>query len=139
MMARALLFFHCALQWMTVLAREIYHLRHLRLSDFVCIDTTYADALVVNMEHDLCGVLATFVEKFFENVDNKFHRCVIVVQKQYLIEARFLGFGTRLGNETGTTLAVPVIAPAVWVMSEPRKQMRPPAMEVLASSLPIAA
>ena len=110
MMARALLFFHCALQWVTVLAREVYHLGHLRLSDFVRVDTTYPDALVVNMQHDLCGVLAAFVEKFFKDVDNKFHRRVIVVQKQHLIQAWFLCLGTRLGNETGAALAIPVIA-----------------------------
>ena len=110
MMARALLFFHCALQWVTVLAREVYHLGHLRLSDFVCVDAANADALVVNMQHDLCGVLAAFVEKFFEDVDNKFHRCVIVVEKQHLIEAWFLCLGTCLGNETGAALAIPVIA-----------------------------
>ena len=101
MMARALLFFHCALQWVTVLAREVYHLCHLRFSNFIRVDTTYADALVVNMQHDLCGVLAAFVEKFLQNVDYKFHWCVIVVQKQHLIEAGFLCLGTRLGDEAG--------------------------------------
>jgi hypothetical protein len=50
-----LLLFHHALQRMLMFAREIHHLRDFGLRDLVSEHATFADAVMMNMQHDLGG------------------------------------------------------------------------------------
>src|SRR5262249_43484442 len=76
--ARSLLF-HGALQRMLVLAREVHHLCNLGLCDFIGIDAANADALLVHMHHDACGLLTPLVEETLQHVHDELHRRVVVV------------------------------------------------------------
>ena len=101
-----LFLFHRALQRMLVLAREVHHLRNLRLGHLVGKDAADADALVVHMKHDARGIFATLVEETLQHMHDKFHRRVVVVQKQHLVEAGLLGLRARLGDEPRLALVI---------------------------------
>src|ERR1700722_9735209 len=76
----ALLLFHHALQGMLVLAREIHHLRHLGLGNLIGEHATLPDSMMMDVEHDLgCG-FDILLEEFLQDVNDKLHRRVIVVQ-----------------------------------------------------------
>src|SRR5690606_33455682 len=70
------------------------------------IDSTFADAVIMNMPHDLCGSLAVLVKKPLKNMNDKFHRRVIVVQKQDAIQIWFLRLCFRLGYDDGASVGV---------------------------------
>ena len=74
------LLFHDALQRMLVLAGVVHHLRDLGLGDFVGVDPTFADALLVHVHHHAPGVLAVLREIFHQNRHNELHGRVVVVQ-----------------------------------------------------------
>ena len=80
---------------------EITDLRHFGLCDLIRKDTADADALLVNVQHDMRSLLPIFVEKLFQYEHNKFHRRIIIIQKQYAIERRLLCFRPCLRCQTG--------------------------------------
>src|SRR6056297_1987756 len=101
-----LLFFHGALQRVTVLTGEVYDLRDFGLSDFVRINSANTDTLVVDMKHNACGVFAALVEEFLKYENDEFHRRVIVIQQQYFVQARLLGLGAGLGDDAGAPITL---------------------------------
>src|SRR5690606_8719893 len=86
---------------MLMLTGKIHDLRDLGFSHLKRIDTTFTNAVIMNMPHDLCGRLTIFMEKSLQDVHDEFHWCVIVVQEQYAIEARLLGLRPRFCNDRG--------------------------------------
>ena len=46
-----LIFFHCALKRMIMLPCKIHHLRNFRFRDFIGKYATYADAVLMHMQH----------------------------------------------------------------------------------------
>ncbi len=95
---------------MLVLAGKIHHLGHFGLSHLVRVDATHAPAAMVDLEHDASRFLASLVEETLENVHDKLHWCVVVVQQQYFVEAWLLGLGPGLGNQTGLAVLVAIEA-----------------------------
>ena len=93
------LLFHRALQRVLVFPGEVENLRDLGLRHFVGIDTADADTFLVHMQHDLGRILAALVEEPLQHVHHEFHRGVVVVQKQHLVEARFLGLRRGPGDD----------------------------------------
>ena len=59
-----------------------------------------ADALLVDVQHDAGGLLASLVEEPFKDVDDELHRRVVVVEKQHLVERRLLGLRFSPGDDT---------------------------------------
>jgi hypothetical protein len=84
---------HHALQRMLILTGEIHDLGHFGLGHLKCIDPAFAHSVIVNMEHYAGGRFAILLEKALQNVDDEFHRRVVVVEDQNTVEARLLGFG----------------------------------------------
>ena len=83
-------------------AREFNDLRDFRLRHLVGENAAYTHTMLMDMKHDLDGLVAPFIEEFLEDVDDEFHRCVIVVQHQYLIHRRLLRLRLRLDDDTRT-------------------------------------
>ena len=82
-----------------VVAGEVHDLRHLRLRHFESIDPADADALLVDMQHDAGRLLASLAEEPLEHVHDEFHRRVVVVEQQHLVQRRLLGLRLRAGND----------------------------------------
>ena len=80
-------------------AREFNH-----LGDFCFrhLEGEYAantHAVAMDMKHDLDGLFPPLVEESLENVNDKLHRRVVVVQDENLVEAGLLGLGTCLRDD----------------------------------------
>jgi hypothetical protein len=100
-----------ALQRMAILFGEIHHLRHLGFRNFIGEYTADADPLLVDMQHHLRGLIGVHLEKAFENMHDKFHRRIIVVEQQHFILARLLRLwaGTRGEADTGRARIIMII------------------------------
>ena len=93
---------------MLVFARKIHHLRYLGLGDLVGEYSALPDSVVMNVEHDLGRGFNVLLEELLQNVNDKFHRRVIVVQNQDPIEIRTLCLRLDLGDDgCGRTAAAP--------------------------------
>jgi hypothetical protein len=46
----------------------------------------------MNLQHDLCGLLAAFAKKSLQHINHKFHGSVIVIKQDNFIQRRCLGF-----------------------------------------------
>ena len=71
-----------------MLTGEINNLLHLRLRDLVGINATDSNAALVNVHHDVGGLIPVLSEEPLEKMDDEFHWRVIVVQHQNLIHGR---------------------------------------------------
>jgi hypothetical protein len=100
-----------ALQRMAILFGEIHHLRHLGFRDFIGEDTAYPDALLVDMEHHLRRLIGVHLEKSLEDMHDKFHRRIVVVEQQHFILARLLSLwpGTRGETDAGRARIIMII------------------------------
>ena len=72
--------FHHALQRMLVLAGKIYHLCHLGFGDLVSKNAALAQPVMMYMQHNLGGGFGILLEKFLKDVNDKFHRCIVVIE-----------------------------------------------------------
>jgi len=95
---------------MLVAARQFDHLCHLSLSDFKSINAADPHSMPVNVKHDLDGFFMRLAEETFQDVDDEFHRCVVVVEDENAIERRLFGLGARFGDDTGSRAPVARIA-----------------------------
>src|ERR1700677_506651 len=93
------LFFHDTLQRMLILARVIHHLRDLGLGDLVSEDATLADAVVMDVQHDLGRLLRVLVEERTQNRNHELHRRIIVVQQQHAVHVRPLRLCSRARDD----------------------------------------
>ena len=82
---------------MLVLAGVVHHLRDFGFGDLVGENTAFADAMLMDMQHDPRRFFRPFVEIFAQHGDDKFHRRVVVVEQQHAIHtgASRLRFGAR--------------------------------------------
>ena len=78
-----------------MLAREVNHLSHLRLGDLIRINAANPDAFSMHMQHDLVGFILILVKEPFEDMNDKLHRGVVVVQQQNFVHGRFCRLGAR--------------------------------------------
>jgi hypothetical protein len=95
---------------MLMTARQFDYLRHLSLRDFKSINATNPDSMPVNVKHDLDCLFMRFTKETFQNVNDEFHWCVIVVEDENAIERGLFGFGPGLGDDAGSRAAVASIA-----------------------------
>ena len=86
------LFLHHALQRMLVLAGEIHDLADFGFGDFVCKHAALADPMIVNMQHDTCGIILALLEKPLQDMNDELHGGVVVVEEQNTIEAWLFSF-----------------------------------------------
>ena len=69
-----------------MLTREIHHLRHLGLGYLIGEHAALPDSIMMDEEHDLGRGLGILLEELLQNVNDEFHRRIIVVQNQDAIE-----------------------------------------------------
>src|SRR5579872_7090488 len=94
--------FQRALQRMLMLPCKIHNLSHLGLGDFVSINSANPHATTVDMQHDPRRLLAILVEEALEDVDDKLHRRVVVVQHQDLVHSRLFRLRLSLDDDACT-------------------------------------
>ena len=103
---------------MLVLAGKIHDLTNLGLSNFVCEHATLADTMIMDMQHDTRRVVHVFLEKTLQDMNDKLHGSIVIIEKQNTIETWLLGFGLRARNHNGTVIwSVPAICLALhdWI------------------------
>jgi len=105
-----LLFFHHALERMLVLARKIHHLGHLGLGDLVGEHPALPDSMMMDVEHDLGRGFDILLEELLQDVNDEFHRRVIVVQYQDTIEIGAFRLRLDLGDNGRGRTAGPACA-----------------------------
>ena len=105
----ALGFLQRALQWMLVLLGKIHHLRHFGLSNFVCEDTTHADALLVDMQHHTRCLFSVHLKKCLQHMNDKFHRGVIVIEQQHFILAGLFRLWARACGKANARTSAAII------------------------------
>lgn len=84
-------FFYRALQRMLMLAGQVHCLSDFGFRDFVRVNTAYADASLMHMKHDLGGILLRAIEEALEDVNDKLHWRIVVVQHQDFVHRWTLG------------------------------------------------
>jgi hypothetical protein len=62
--------------------------------------------MIVNMEHYACGTFTILLKKPLQNMDDEFHRCVVVVQNKHTVEVGLLGLRLGAGNDRGSAVSV---------------------------------
>src|SRR6476619_7085808 len=90
-----------------MLTGKARHLRYFSLSHLVSVDSTDANALLVDMQHNPSRLFGRLIEEALEHVDDEVHRRVVVVEKQHLVQARPLRLRTRLGDDLSAGVAAP--------------------------------
>ncbi|MBB2787834.1 UNVERIFIED_ORG: hypothetical protein GGD43_003037 [Rhizobium esperanzae] len=91
---------------MLVLPGEVHHLADLRFRYLVCEYSAFADAVIVDMEHDAGGTFTILLKKTLQNMNDEFHGCVVVIQKQHAIEVGLLGLRLRARDDRGSAISV---------------------------------
>src|SRR5665213_864866 len=95
---------------MLMAARKFNDLCHLCLGNLICKYAANAHTMAMDMQHDLHRLFASLVEEPLENVNDEFHRRVVVVEDQNLVEAGFLGLGARFCDDAGSIAGAVVLA-----------------------------
>ena len=92
-------------------AGEFNDLRHFCFRHLEGEDAANADAVAVDVQHDLHGFLAILVEYALQDVNHKLHRRVIVVEQQHIVERGLFGLRARFRDDTraGSRTVVPAI------------------------------
>jgi len=70
---------------MLMFAREVHNLRYFRLCDFIGVDPAFANAIIMNMQHNLYRFFWRFIKKTSQDDDDKFLRRIIIIQQKYTI------------------------------------------------------
>lgn len=96
-------------------ARKVHDLRDLGFRDFVRIDPAFADPVMMNMQHYSCGGFVVLSEEALQNMHDKLHRRVVVVENEDPVHVRPFGLRLRLGDDRGARPALLVPALAVIV------------------------
>ena len=95
-------------------AGKFNDLRHFCFGNFVGEHAANPHTVAMDMQHYLNRVLPALGEKIFQDMNDEFHRRVVVVQQQNLVKRRLfdLGAGFRDDTGAGTILALAVIVVA---------------------------
>jgi len=91
---------------MLVLLREVHHLRDFGFRNFIGKNAADPDTLLVDMQHHPGRLIGVHLKKRLKDMDDKFHRRVIIVQQQHFIEAWLLRFRARTRGEADTGSAI---------------------------------
>ena len=86
---------------MLVATGKIHHLRHFGFGDFIRIHAHNGEPLLMYRQHDVEGLRMVQAKEPLKNVNNEFHRRVIIVQQHDLEHRRTLGARLGLGHKTG--------------------------------------
>ncbi len=101
---------------------EVHHLGDLRVGDLVGKNATFADSVVVDVQHDSCRALAILVEEALQHMHHEFHRGVVIVKQQHPVKVRPFGLRFRLCDDRGARALV--LAALAVVVGEAGAQRR---------------
>ena len=108
-------------------ARKVHDLRNLGLGYLVRINATFADPVVMHMQHNSCGGFMILAEEALQHVHNKLHWRVVIIENEDAVHVwpLCLRLGLRNDRRAGPTLLVPLFAVIVghaWrVTGRPRR------------------
>ena len=71
--------FHNALKGMLMLSGKIHHESHFSFRNFIGKNTTFTNAILMNVQHDPRRVTQILVKELLKNVNDEFHRREIIV------------------------------------------------------------
>jgi len=100
-------------------SRKVHHLRDLRFRHLVSIDPAFAYSVVMDMQHNSCGGFVILPEEPLQDMHNKFHWRVVIVEDEHTVDVRPLGLRLGLGDNAGRRSALIIPALAI-VVSHPR-------------------
>ncbi len=103
---------------MLVLAGKIHDLANLGFGNFVSEYTALTDTVVMNMQHNTRCVVHILLKKPLQDMNDKLHRSVVIIEKQDTIEAWLLGFRLRARDHNRTVIrSVPAVGLALhdWI------------------------
>ncbi len=103
---------------MLVLAGKIHDLANLGFGNFVSEYAALTDTVVMNMQHDTRRVVHILLKKTLQDMNDKLHRSIVIIEKQNAIEARLFGFRLRARDHNGTIIrSVPAVGLALhdWI------------------------
>ena len=89
--------------------RKIHHLLHFGFSNFKGEDTDNGHALFVDSQHDLSGLRMPDAKEPLKNEHNKFHRRIVVIEQQHLIQRRPFGLWFRLDGKADISVVKTVV------------------------------
>ena len=96
-------------------AREVHHLSYFGLRYLISIDPTFANSMVMHMQHNSCGSFMILAEEPLQHVHNELHWRVVIVEDEHTIHIRSLGLRLGLGDDGGAWAALVAFALAVVV------------------------
>lgn len=90
---------------------KVHYLRYFGFCDFICKNATLSDPVMMNMQHDLRRCFNVLLKEFLKNVNDEFHRRVVVVENQNPIEIRFLRLWLDFCNDrcAGTAASTAIV------------------------------
>jgi len=93
-------------------SRKVHDLRHFSFCDLVSINSAFADAMVMDVQHDPRRRLPVLVEESLKHVDHEFHWGVVVVEQEDSVKAWLLDMSFGFRNDRGAwpTLIVTPLA-----------------------------
>ena len=103
---------------MLVLAGKIHDLTNLGLGNFVCKYATLADTVVMNMQHYTRRIVHVLLKKTLQDMNDKLHGSIVIIEKQDAIEAWLLCFRLRTRDHHGAVVrSVPAVGLALhdWI------------------------
>jgi hypothetical protein len=83
-------------------AGEFNDLGHFCFRHLKSEDAADAHTVAMDMQHHLNRLLTGLAEDLFQDMDDKFHWCVVVVEQYDLVEIRLFGLRTRLSDNAGS-------------------------------------
>src|ERR1700679_442103 len=87
---------------MLMTAGEFNDLGHFCFRYLKSEDAADAHTVAMDMQHHFNRFLAGLAEDLFEDMDDEFHWCVVVVEQHDFVEIRLFCLGTRLSNDAGS-------------------------------------
>lgn len=103
---------------MLVLAGKIHDLTNFGFGNFVGKYTTLADTVVMNMQHDTRRIVHVLLKEPLQNMNDKLHRSIVIIEKQNAIKTWLLSFRLRARDHDRTVIrCVPAIGLALhdWI------------------------
>ena len=61
--------------------REVHDLRNFGFRNFVGVDATFPNTIVMDVKHDLRRLFGVLVKEALQYMYDEFHRCKVVIQK----------------------------------------------------------
>ena len=103
---------------MLVLAGKIHDLIDLGFSNFVAEYAALADTMIMNMQHNTRRIIHVLLEEPLQDMNDKLHGSIVIIEKQNTIETWLLGFGLRARDHNGPIIwSVPAVCFALhdWI------------------------